>query len=196
MRLFFVLLLIVGAIWLIPALLSVESGLKFGWPYRVFFTLIALFGGFWFHLLRMPSMPPLKSARAALGSVVLVYLASIGMVVLFANLAPQFTFEGVRLSGTTAEERGKALFNDPNMGCFLCHAVAGSGGTRGPDLSHIGTTAGKRRPGMSADDYLKESLLDPSGYVVAPYDNIMPPIAQRLDPEALGDLISYLKGLR
>ncbi len=196
MRLFITLVAVLVGIWVIPFLLPVESGMKFGLPYRVFFSLIAIFGGFWFYLLRMPSTPPLKSTPRALASVALVYLLSIGGIVLFANLAPQFAFEDKSALGATAEEKGKAVFNDPNVGCFLCHSVAGSGGTRGPDLSHVATNAGNRKAGMLVEDYLKESLLKPSAFVVPPFDNIMPPIAQRLSPEALSDLLAYLKGLK
>lgn len=196
MRLFITLIAVLVGIWGIPFLLPVESGLKFGLHYRVFFSLIAIFGGFWFYLLRMPSTPPLKSTPLALASVALVYLLSISAIVLFANLAPQFAFEGKSTSGATAEEKGKSVFNDPNVGCFLCHSVAGSGGTRGPDLSHIATNAGNRKPGMSAENYIRESLLNPSAFVVSPFDNIMPPLAQRLSPEALNDLLAYLRGLK
>lgn len=196
MRLFITIIAVLMGIWVIPFLLPVESGLKFGLPYRVFFSLIAIFGGFWFYLLRMPSTPPLKSTPRALASVALVYLLSISAIVLLANLAPQFVFEGKSASGATAEEKGKAVFNDPNIGCFLCHSVAGSGGTRGPELSHIATNAGHRKPGMSVEDYLKESILNPGAFVVPPFDNTMPPNVQRLSPEALSDLLAYLKGLR
>lgn len=187
---------VLAAIWIIPALLPVESGLKFGPPYRVFFSSIVIFGGLWFYLLGMPPTPPVKSSSKALAGIVLVFLLSIGAIVLIANLAPQFAFEGKSASAATGEERGKALFNNAKAGCFLCHTVAGSGGTRGPDLSHIGTVAENRKPGMSADDYLKESLLEPSTYVVPPFENIMPPIAQNLSSEELSDLLAYLKGLK
>ena len=196
MRLFITLFAILAAIWVMPILLPVESGLKFGVPYRVFFTLIAIFGGLWFFLLRLPSTPPLKSTRRALGSVALVYILSIGAIVLFANLAPQFAFEGKGSAADTPVENGKVVFNDPNAGCFLCHAIGGVGGTRGPDLSHVATMASKRRPGMAAEDYLKESLFNPGAYVVPTYDNIMPPIAQRLPPEKLSDLLNYLMTLK
>lgn len=196
MRLFITLFGVLAAIWVIPFLLTVESGLKFGVPYRVFFSLIAVFGGFWFYLLRMPSMSPVKSTRKAVASIVLVFVLSTGTIVLFANLAPQFAFDGKTASGATAGERGKALFNDPSAGCYLCHAIGGAGGTRGPDLSHVATMASKRRPGMAAEDYLKESLLNPGAYVVPTYDNIMPPITQRLPPEKLSDLLNYLMTLK
>ncbi|MBI4286824.1 MAG: c-type cytochrome [Chloroflexi bacterium] len=196
MRILIAVVAIIALIWLLPLFLSVESGLKFGLPYRVFFSLIVIFVGFVFYLLRAPDMPSPKSAGRAVASVAIVFVASIGLIVLFANLAPQFAFESKGSAAGTPIESGKAIFNDPNAGCFLCHAVGGAGGTRGPDLSHVATVASKRRPAMSAEDYLKESLLNPSAYVVPTFDNIMPPIAQRLPPEKLNDLLTYLMTLK
>lgn len=196
LRLLIIVVAVAAAPWLVPPLLSEESGLKFGWPYGMFFTLVTLFGGFLFYLLGAPTTPPLSSMGRALGGVVLVFLVSIGAIVLLANLTPQFAFEASSSAAATAQERGKALFNGPKVGCFLCHAVGGSGGTRGPDLSHVASVAGRRRAGMSAEDYLRQSLSDPSAYVVSPYDNIMPSMAQGLSPEALSDLLTYLLSLK
>ncbi|MBI4215885.1 MAG: cytochrome c [Chloroflexi bacterium] len=196
MRLPLIVVAVVAAVWLAPLFLSVESGLRFGWPYQIFFTLVVLFGGFVFYMLRAKPTPPFKSTGKAFGSMVLVFLGSIGVIVLLANVAPQFGFEETSAGGATAEERGRALFSNPNVGCFLCHTIAGSGGTRGPDLSHVASVAGKRRPGVSAEDYLKESLQDPAAFVVPTFDKIMPPFAQRLSSEELADLLTYLLSLK
>lgn len=192
MRILLGVITVIAIIWLIPPFLSVESGLRFGVPYRVFFSLFTLFAGFLFYLLSAPALPPFKSEGGALGSAVLVFVASTGMIVLLANLAPQFTYEGEASTAATPQERGKAIFNDPSVGCFLCHQADGPGGTRGPDLTHVASRAGNRKPGLSAEDYLKESLLNPSAFVVPSYDNIMPPIAQQLPTEKFDALIAFL----
>lgn len=196
MRILIAVVAIIAMIWLFPLFLSVESGIRFGVPYRIFFTLLVLFVGFLFYFIRAPATAPPESAGKALGSAAIVFVVSIGLVVLLANFAPQFAFERKNSAADTPVENGKVVFNDPNAGCFLCHAIGGAGGTRGPDLSHVATTASKRRPGMAAEDYLKESLFNPGAYVVPTYDNIMPPIAQRLPPEKLSDLLNYLMTLK
>ncbi len=88
-----------------------------------------------------------------------------------------------------------------NAGCGACHAIGplGEGGKVGPDLSAIGITAGERKPGMSAADYLRESIVDPNVYVVeecpnAPcIANIMPrDYLTRLSPDQIEIIITYL----
>jgi putative heme-binding domain-containing protein len=58
----------------------------------------------------------------------------------------------VQKSGDPA--RGEAVFRRKDMLCLRCHAVAGSGGQVGPDLSSVGASA--------QVDYLIESILLPS----------------------------------
>lgn len=193
MRILLGVITVMAIIWLVPPFLSEESGLRFGVPYRVFFSFFTLFAGFLFYLLNAQALPPFKSSGRALGSAVLVFVASAGVIALLANLAPQFTYEVGASTAATPQERGKAVFYDSSVGCFLCHQVDGSGGTRGPDLTHVAARAGDRRPGLSAEDYLKESLLNPGAFVVATYDNIMPPIAQQLPKEKFDDLLSFLR---
>ena len=57
--------------------------------------------------------------------------------------------------------RGEALYRTENMNCITCHAIAGSGGKVGPDLSTIGASA--------QDDYLVEALLLPNAKVKEGY---------------------------
>jgi putative heme-binding domain-containing protein len=57
----------------------------------------------------------------------------------------------VRERGDTA--RGESIYRSDRHACMSCHAIAGAGGTLGPDLTSIGASA--------QIDYLIESLLDP-----------------------------------
>ncbi len=88
-------------------------------------------------------------------------------------------------------------------GCLLCHKTSEQGNTRGPDLRGVGARAASRRPGMSAEAYLVESLVDPGAYVVEEFAaagglTIMPvatlPPAD-LAPTELKALIAYLQSL-
>ncbi len=196
MRILISTVVVIALIWLSTLFLSIESGLQLGPPYRVFFTLVVLFIGALFYLLRSPAMAPFKSVKRALGSALLVFIATVGLMVLLSNIAPQFAFEDTISATKTTGEMGATIFNDPNVGCFLCHAIDGVGGTRGPDLSHVASIVGDRQPGVSAEDYLKAALIDPGAFVVPTYDNIMPPLASRLSAEELDALIEYLETLK
>ena len=52
--------------------------------------------------------------------------------------------------------------------CVTCHTVEGVNeavGLLGPDLSHIGTEAANRQPGLSAEDYLEQSIREPEAFI-------------------------------
>jgi mono/diheme cytochrome c family protein len=88
--------------------------------------------------------------------------------------------------------RGQRVYLE--MGCGGCHTIDGlSAGTVGPDQTRIGTVAETRVLGMSAEDYIRESILDPSAYVVEGYEDIMPKNYDELiDPSRLDDLVAFL----
>ena len=65
----------------------------------------------------------------------------------------------VRSQGDVA--RGESVFRRKDLNCFKCHAIAGSGGQVGPDLSSVGASA--------PVDYLIESLLLPNKAVKENY---------------------------
>ncbi len=88
-------------------------------------------------------------------------------------------------------------------GCLLCHKVSEQGNTRGPDLRGVGARAASRKPGMSTEAYLTESLVDPGAYVVeefaAPGGLTIMPVANLppadLSPTELKALVAYLQSL-
>jgi disulfide bond formation protein DsbB len=88
-------------------------------------------------------------------------------------------------------------------GCLLCHKLTDQGNNRGPDLRGVGGRAESRKPGMSAEAYLIESLVDPGAYVVAEFAtaggaSIMPaaniPPAD-LSPTEFKALLAFLQSM-
>ena len=60
---------------------------------------------------------------------------------------------------------GQVIFTGGG-GCAACHAIEGiSTGAVGPNLTHLGTDADTRKPGMSAEAYIEESIRAPEAFV-------------------------------
>jgi mono/diheme cytochrome c family protein len=91
--------------------------------------------------------------------------------------------------------RGRQVYR--SLDCGRCHQVGSEGARIAPDLTHIGTVAATRKPGMRAEDYLRESIVSPSSYVVPGYSDTMPHgLDQGLSPSDLDALVTYLTSLR
>lgn len=92
-------------------------------------------------------------------------------------------------------ERGEQLYRQKD--CQSCHLVEGRGGSLGPELTHIGTVAGSRAEGVSAGEYIRESLVTPGAYVVPGYNDVMPRgLVSDLSQADLDALVLYLSSLR
>ena len=81
--------------------------------------------------------------------------------------------------------------------CVACHTIEGiSSASIGPELTHVGAVAGTRVAGLSAEDYIRQSVLDPSAFVVEGFTvGVMPPV---LVPEGsdLDNLVAFLLSLQ
>jgi mono/diheme cytochrome c family protein len=75
--------------------------------------------------------------------------------------------------------------------CSFCHGA--QNGT-GPALTGMGERAATRIPGMSAADYIHQSIVDPSAYVVSGFsDNIMPKnFGDKFSAQEISDLVAYI----
>jgi len=105
---------------------------------------------------------------------------------------------------------GEALFRRTPPGCFSCHSTQPGVQVVGPSLAGIGARAGEvlrssayDGSAKSTDDYIRESILHPSAYVVpgptfgAAGQSIMPAIYQdMLTPEDIDHLVAYLRTLK
>lgn len=119
-----------------------------------------------------------------------------------ATALQQVVLEELPTPTPSAEEladpvaRGRQVFLE--RGCGGCHTIEGlTAGTVGPDLTHIATIAQTIVPGQSAEEYIHESIVDPSAYVVEGFpDNVMPKnFAELISQEQMDDLIAFLLSL-
>jgi cytochrome c oxidase subunit II len=87
----------------------------------------------------------------------------------------------------------KAVFT---QNCASCHtlAAAGATGTVGPNLDNLAADAAKYAPGESEDDYIRDSIEDPSKVVVSGYSNgVMPAtFGQSLSKGEIAALVQLL----
>lgn len=99
------------------------------------------------------------------------------------------------VAGETAEEYIL------NAGCGSCHKIGRLGEAHkvGPDLSQIGLTARNRIDGLTAAEYIRQSILNPNAFIArdcpntACLANIMPQdYASRLTANQVDEIVNYL----
>ena len=99
------------------------------------------------------------------------------------------------VSGQTPVEAGKDLFEN-KLGCASCHA--GGPTQRGAKLEGIFNHDVKLVGGatVKADDqYIRNSILNPSSQVVEGFQPIMPTFKGQVTEEQLNSLVAYIKSL-
>ncbi|MFQ5612632.1 MAG: c-type cytochrome [Anaerolineae bacterium] len=90
-------------------------------------------------------------------------------------------------------------------GCGACHTlpgITGAVGQFGPDLSEIGEEAAERIAGYSAEEYIRESILDPDAFIApkcpagdCPPGAMPQNFAETLSEDELNLIIGYLSTL-
>jgi mono/diheme cytochrome c family protein len=81
------------------------------------------------------------------------------------------------------EEIYTTPLDDPGRhSCSECHTLTGVN-TYGPTFKGLSQSAGERVPGMSAEEYLRESIINPGAYRVEGFP-------AGLMPEGYGDMLS------
>ncbi len=128
--------------------------------------------------------------------IVLVVVSIAGFASLIPQLespAPEVIEISGDLSGLELAAIGEGVILSADAGCLACHGL-GSEGLRAPDLAGIGAVAGERVAGLSAAEYLRESLVDPCAFVVSGYDCIMPQtLLQTLGETKITSLTAFLE---
>ena len=108
--------------------------------------------------------------------------------------------QGDDTQGST--ESGQELFEKAALGsaagCKTCHSLEPGVIVIGPSLAGIGGSAGTRVENITAEDYIKESIMKPDAYLVEGFPSgVMPSsYGSQLSTEEVDSLVSYLLTLK
>jgi ferredoxin len=97
---------------------------------------------------------------------------------------------------------GERLYNEASLGtnasCRICHSLEPGDNRVGPSFAGISTRAGERVPGLSAEEYLRQSILDPDAYTVDGYPSglMVPNLGETLTEAQIDDLVAFLMTLK
>ncbi len=96
--------------------------------------------------------------------------------------------EGEETAAMTADPaNGERLFA---QNCAGCHGEVDGAG---PALTGMGERAASRVEGLSAEEYLHQSIVEPGAHVVEGFNNIMPATyGEQFSEQELQDLIAYI----
>ena len=114
--------------------------------------------------------------------------------------------------GSSSDESGDAIAGDAaageaifaqtlvgtQPGCVTCHSVEPGVTMVGPSLATIGAEAGSRVSGLSAEEYLRQSIQAPNEHIAEGFSaGLMPAaLADELSAQELSDLVAYLQTLK
>lgn len=126
----------------------------------------------------------------------LVVLGTLGVYTGVANMIPQVESavpEEITLGADATPEQlvaaGEQVYGGSG-GCTACHGL----GTRAPDLIGVaGSVCAERVPDQSCKEYLHESLVNPTAYVVEGFQPIMPDMSRTLSGTEIWSLVAYLE---
>jgi cytochrome c oxidase subunit 2 len=85
---------------------------------------------------------------------------------------------------------GKQVFDSM---CSACHSTLPETVIVGPSLAGLPGRAVERIEGLTVEEYLRQSILDPGAYIVEGYNDLMPrTFGEVYDREQIDSLIAYL----
>ncbi len=100
--------------------------------------------------------------------------------------------------------RGEQLYKQVTIGsasspgCVTCHSLEEGVSLVGPSHASLGARAGSQVAGQSAEDYIRESIIDPNAHVVDGYSPgvMYQNYANELTDEQVDALVAYMLSLR
>ncbi len=99
-----------------------------------------------------------------------------------------------QLDPNTDAGRGEQVFK---TNCATCHAVKGDRVVVGPSLAGVANRADTRIDGLSAEEYIRESIIYPNSFTVLgfPEGTMQQNFANQLTSDEVNYLVAYLMTL-
>ncbi len=142
--------------------------------------------------------------KATIAKIFLFMLAVVSLYTYVGQLVPQFEEhppkKKVITPNTPKDElvaSGQEILRGKG-GCLVCHKDQERGNERGPDLRQAAGRAATRKPGMTAEAYLIESMVTPEVFLVEGYPKMMPPAMKppaNLSMAEVKAVVAYLQSL-
>lgn len=120
-------------------------------------------------------------------------------VTLTKNQALDLNFRDVHYS---SPENGRKLYFEEvsgiNTGCKVCHSLDKDVTIVGPSFYGLADRAANRIPGMSAEEYIRQSILEPDAYVVPDFPKglMVQNFIEILTENQTDDLVAFLMTLK
>jgi mono/diheme cytochrome c family protein len=143
---------------------------------------------------RKPFVKGMYSMRRAI--FLLVLILGLSLVACGGESAPS-SGEGPAAAGNAAA--GETVFSQTAApACTSCHSLEPGTTLAGPSLAMIGAEADSRVAGQSAEDYVRESIVNPNAHIVDGFAaNLMPATyGSQLTEQQITDLVAYLLTLK
>jgi len=116
-----------------------------------------------------------------------VFLAIAGLALVLGACGPsEEVLAGEEIFQVGVEAEG-------GMACSMCHLLDGLG-SNAPPLNGIADRAGNEVTGLSAEEYLHQSIVDPNAHLIEGYDLVKMPenYGEKLSEEDIGNLIAFM----
>jgi hypothetical protein len=131
-----------------------------------------------------------------IGKLIVILMLVLSLVACDANDAEN-EGEGTTPIGDAAN--GEALFMQPTIGpnnapgCLTCHSLEPDVVIAGPSQAGLASRAGTRVVGQSAEEYIRNSIVNPNDYIVEGFaEGVMyQHYGEELTEEQIDDLVAF-----
>ena len=138
------------------------------------------------------------------GLLVIAILTTAGLLLAACSRGSEGIQEGSSPAGAGDAQRGKALYEQtvvgPNSapGCATCHSRDPGKVLVGPSHADIGTRASTEVAGMPAEEFLRESIVEPDAHLAEAFSpGIMyQNYGKDLTEQEINDLVAYMLALK